>query len=238
MQDDKKFKRLAPLAMSELMRTFKLTDWRAAAIMGNAGHESAGLTILQEIKPTVEGSRGGYGWFQWTGPRRRAFEKWAAGKGLALDSYEANVGFLTHELRGPERGALDALRKAASLRQATVAFEQTYERAGVKHHASRIAWAEKALAAYQAKGGNPKPIAKSGTVAGAGTAAAGGAAVVVDAATTAQEQLGRANDAWSAGTWIGIALGVLIVAGAGYAIYRRWVDAGRPSINQIFGDDE
>lgn len=236
--NDKKFVRLAPLMMAELMREFRLPDWRAAAFPGNAGHESAGFTILQEIKPIVPGSRGGYGYFQWTGARRKAFEAWAASKNLPLDSYEANVGFLIHELRGPEKGTLAALRGAKTFREAVVAVERTYERSGVKNYSSRVAWADKALTEFRRKGANPAPPRASGTVAGAGTAAAGGAAVVVDAITTAQDQVQRANDAWSTGTWLGIALGAIIVAGGAYAIYRRWVDAGRPGWRDLFGGAE
>lgn len=235
---DKKFLRLVPQMMDELIREFRLSAIHAAGIAGNGGYESAGFTILQEIKPVVPNSRGGYGYFQWTGARRKAFEAWAAKRELALDSYEANVGFLIYELRGPEKAALVDLRRATTLRAATVAFEKGYERAGVKNYDARVAWADKALKAFDARGVNPKPITRSGTVAGAGTAAAGGAAVVIDTISTAQDQVSRANDAWSTGTWLGIALGVIIVAGAAYAIYRRWVDAGRPGLKDIFGGKE
>ena len=57
--------------MARLMADFDCTAEDAAAVFGNAGHESAGLEKLQEIRPTVPGSRGGWGWFQWTG------DKWA-----------------------------------------------------------------------------------------------------------------------------------------------------------------
>ena len=94
------FRTKAPLAMRRLMRELCLTKIEAAAIMGNAGHESAGLTIMQEVKPTVPGSRGGYGWFQWTGPRRVAFAKWCAENRLEMSSDAANIGFLIVELNG------------------------------------------------------------------------------------------------------------------------------------------
>lgn len=225
---DRKFRRLAPLMMAELMREFRLPDWRAAAIAGNGGHESAGFTVMQEVKPAIPGSRGGLGYFQWTGARRRAFEAWATNKGLDTSSYEANIGFLVHELRGSESVAINRLRIAKTLPEAVTAFELAYERAGVKHYGGRQRWAEIALAEFRKRGANPKPITSSGTVAGAGTAAAGGAAVVVDTLTTAKTTLGDANDAWATGTWIGVVLGGVILAGAAYALYRRWDDAGRP----------
>ena len=66
---------------------------------------------------------------------------------------------------------------------------------------------------------------KSGTLRGAGSAGAGGAAVVNK---SAQDALTTAEPHISAGTWIGIALGVVILAGAAYAAYRKWDDMGRP----------
>ena len=74
------------------LRDFPITP-RTAAILGNLGHESAGLTILQEIKPTVAGSKGGYGWAQWTGPRRRAYEAYCARIGKNPASDEANYAY-------------------------------------------------------------------------------------------------------------------------------------------------
>lgn len=69
-------------------------------------------------------------------------------------------------------------------------------------------------------------LAKSGTIKGAGTAVAGGAAVVIK---NVQEVLTEAEPHISAGTWIGFALGGVIVAGAAYAAFRKWQDMGRPN---------
>lgn len=68
-------------------------------------------------------------------------------------------------------------------------------------------------------------IAKSGTVQGSVVAGGGGASIVLK---NAQEALTSAEPHISAGTWIGIALGGVILAGAGYALYRRWRDMGSP----------
>ncbi len=224
-----KFDRLAPLLMAELMREFRLTDWQAAAVAGNGGAESGGFDVLQERRPTVAGSRGGYGFFQWTGPRRVAFEAWSRARDLDPASYEANVGFLIHELRTSEAAGLAALRRASTLEEATIGFERAYERAGVKAHPQRVRWARRALEAYRAKGGNPKPLAKSRTAAAAAASAAGGAGVIIDVATQTREAAQQAGDAWSAGTWIGVALGGVIIVTAAVTLYARWDDAGRPT---------
>lgn len=153
------FRADAPKAMLTLMAEFQFTRDDAAAIMGNAGHESLGFSTLQEIKPTVAGSRGGWGWFQWTGPRRRAFESWAAGRKLDPAGYAANLGFLLTELRGAEKAAVKATKSAKGLQAKVEAFERSFERAGVKHYPSRLKWAQIALEAYEAhiSIGGPKP---------------------------------------------------------------------------------
>lgn len=143
------FRVKVPKLMARLVQEgfgFSVED--AAAIAGNAGHESGGFSKLQEIKPTVPGSKGGYGWFQWTGPRRRQFEAYSKQNGLLPSSDEANTAFLIHELKTTERKAIDAVKSATTLADKTVAFEKAFERAGIKHYPSRIKWAQIALDAY------------------------------------------------------------------------------------------
>lgn len=148
----------APKIMADLRRDFApLSAYDAAAVVGNLGHESGGFTLYQEVKPLVAGSRGGAGWAQWTGPRRKAFEAWAAKKGLNPRSDEANYGYLCVELRGSEKAAIPAVRRAESLEAKVTAFELNFERAGIKHYASRIKYAKQALAAYQRAALPPPP---------------------------------------------------------------------------------
>jgi hypothetical protein len=74
---DAMFRQKAPAIMADLMRDFPPLDpLGAAAILGNIGHECDGFRHLQEIHPVA--GRGGLGWCQWTGPRRRAFEAWCS----------------------------------------------------------------------------------------------------------------------------------------------------------------
>jgi hypothetical protein len=138
----------APDIMRRLMKDFGFTDVQAAGILGNIGHECAGFRLMQEVKP-VGGGRGGFGWVQWTGSRRRAFEAFCAEKGLEPTSDDANYGFLDRELRTSEKATVPAVRATASLEAAVEAFERKFERAGVVAIASRIKWAQKALNAFQ-----------------------------------------------------------------------------------------
>jgi len=150
------FKSKAPWIIDRLMADL---PWRlddAAACVGNAGHESGGFKFMQEIKPVVPGSAGGYGWFQWTGPRRRAYEAWCTQKGLVPSSDEANYGFLLYELKGTEKAAVAKTSQAVGLYSKVVAFELGFERAGVKHYDSRYKYAQIALDAHAAANRSPQ----------------------------------------------------------------------------------
>lgn len=145
------FTEKAPRIMRLFMQDFSLSDESAAAILGNIGHECGGFQLMQELKPTVKGSRGGYGWVQWTGPRRRAYEAYCARAKLNPASDEANYAYMFVELTSTEKGAITALKNAVGLPAKVKAFENSYERAGVKHYPSRIKYAEQALAAFKAQ---------------------------------------------------------------------------------------
>lgn len=167
------FRTKAPWIMSLLMRDFGLDQIGAAAICGNLGHESGGLASLQEISPTVKNSKGGYGWAQWTGPRRRDFFAYCDRNHLNPASDEANYKWLFLDLSGDYKNAIAAVKKAQGLEAKVQAFEQTFEKAGIKHYESRNLWAARALEAYRA---SPLPIPLPGWVgAPAETKAATGA---------------------------------------------------------------
>ena len=144
------FRSIAPHYMRLFMQDFGASELDAAAVFGNAGHESAGFTKLQEMRPTVKGSRGGWGWFQWTGPRRVAFEAYCKRHGFDPASDEANYKWLFIELTTTEKDAIAKLKAAGTLEAKVKAFELAYERAGVKHYPSRNQWAQIALDALGA----------------------------------------------------------------------------------------
>lgn len=72
-----------------------------------------------------------------------------------------------------------------------------------------------------------QPLSSSGVVQGASTAAAGGGALAAKNGTELVDQLSAAEPHISAGTWIGLAIGIVILAGAAYALYSRAKAAGR-----------
>lgn len=154
------FENQAPRLIADLVSDLKLTPEQAAGIVGNLAAES-GLLAVQEKHPSS--GRGGWGYAQWTGDRRVAFEHWASTKGFALDSYAANYGFLLKELLTTHKHSLQQLRKTTTAKAAAQTFGYWFERfAGYENlnssnYRTRIRLAEKALALYKAKQPTPQP---------------------------------------------------------------------------------
>lgn len=139
-----------PPFIERFQRDMKCGMLDACAVFGNAGHESLGFTTLQEIKPTVAGSRGGYGWMQWTGPRRKDFEAFCARHSFKPSDDEANYQFLLYELQSTsESKAMKAMLDAKTLDEKVEAFEKAFLRSGAKNYPSRKRWAALALNAYE-----------------------------------------------------------------------------------------
>lgn len=135
---------IASRLMAGLMTDYGLTRDQAAGFVGNLAHESAGFKTLQEMKPLIPGSRGGYGYAQWTGPRRRQFEAWTQQQGLDPASFDANYGFLRYEFDNtPEGRVIDRLRTAKTADEAARIAERTFFRPGIPHTGSRIQWANR-----------------------------------------------------------------------------------------------
>jgi len=148
------FENLASRVMGDLIFDFGLTPEQAAGVVGNLGAESA-LRAVQEARP-IRG-RGGFGWAQWTGPRRVAFERWCQDRGLEQTGYAANYGYLKAELSGAIPGfdyrhAITQVKRTTTVKAATETFEANYEKAGVKRMPARIACATRSLALFQASG--------------------------------------------------------------------------------------
>lgn len=136
---------LAPTYIRRLAQDVQISPEQSAGIFGQLGHES-GLQAINERNPVVPGSRGGFGWAQWTGPRRRAFESWVADNKTDVTDPEANYQFLLHELTAtPEGRVLDAVRAAPDAQAAGRAFTDQFLRPGIPAYDSRASWTERAL---------------------------------------------------------------------------------------------
>lgn len=164
--------------MNDLQRDFGLQNHQAAGIIGNFQVETGNFNHQQEIRPTVEGSRGGYGMAQWTGPRRRQLEAFAVQRGLDVSSYEAQYGFLSHELNTEYRGVVRDLQNAGSVEESTRIFMEDFERPGVPHWDQRLAYAQNAAnGEFGNAGMNPS---RGGGAGGAGGDGMGGSTGTID----------------------------------------------------------
>lgn len=143
------FNKWAPWFMQKLGEDFGLSPLDAAAIIGNAGHESGGFKSLQEKKPLIPGSRGGYGIMQWTASRRRAYEAYCKKHKYDPADMETNYRFLFVELKGPEGRVLEKVKSAKTLDEKVEVFMKGFLRPGIEHLPSRKIWASRALEAYK-----------------------------------------------------------------------------------------
>lgn len=155
MAEKTTFEVWAPKFMRLLMADFNLSIDDAAAIIGNAAHESGGFDKLQEISPVVKGSKGGWGIMQWTGPRRRAMEAYCKRNKLDPAAMMSNYKWLWMELSGHdgtnEHKVLPLVKQATSLEKKVEVFCYKFLRPGILHMNNRKAWARKAQHVYYAE---------------------------------------------------------------------------------------
>jgi hypothetical protein len=113
---------------NRLAQDYGLTQDQVAGVLAHFGHESAGFkSAVSEGKPLIPGSRGGYGYAQWTGPRRNALEKFAKDNGLDASKFITQYKFMQQE---PEfKQNIGAVKKATTMEQAAKAFAP-YESGG------------------------------------------------------------------------------------------------------------
>lgn len=142
-----------------LMADFGFSALDCHAIMGNLGEESGGFLALQERKPLVAGSKGGYGIAQWTGPRRRAYEAYCARNKLDPADMMTNYKYLFVELSGDEKASVSKVKDANTLETKTEAFMKGFLRPGIPHLDVRIQWAKRAQVAWSNAGSTePDPV--------------------------------------------------------------------------------
>lgn len=112
---------------------------QAEAFVWNFRDESGLNPGINEIAPIVPGSRGGFGLSQWTGPRRRALEAYAADRGRPVDDADLQLDFLMTELQGPEKSAWNKIAAAKTTPEAAAAVVNYFLRPAEEHRARREA---------------------------------------------------------------------------------------------------
>lgn len=115
----------------------------AQGIVANMIAESGLNPGINEAAPLVAGSRGGYGLNQWTGPRRRQYEAFAAERGVSPDDLNAQLDFTVYELQGPEKSAWEALQGAGDAETAARIYSERFLRPGIPHMDKRLSEARR-----------------------------------------------------------------------------------------------
>ena len=124
---------------SYAMEKYGLPEYAVDGMLMSAGDESGFDPGVNEAAPTVAGSRGGYGLFQHTGPRRVALERYAAAHNKPPSDPYLQMDFAMQEMDGPESGAKAALLKARDAGEAAAAFTTNFLRPRADHLARRVA---------------------------------------------------------------------------------------------------
>ena len=111
----------------------------AEAFAINFKDESGLNPGINEISPLVPGSRGGFGLAQWTGPRRKQLEAFAAQRGRPVSDMDTQLDFLMTELQGSESRAAKSIFSAQDTPQAAAAILNKFLRPAESHRARREA---------------------------------------------------------------------------------------------------
>tara|TARA_R110001606_G_scaffold4472_2_gene20785 strand:- start:232 stop:927 length:696 start_codon:yes stop_codon:yes gene_type:complete len=111
----------------------------AKGFVMNFRDESGLDTGINEANPLVEGSRGGYGLYQVTGPRRVAYEAFAKKQGKPLDDLDAQLDFLMVELGSTESSASKKIMATGTAGEAASAIVNSFLRPAAEHRERRSA---------------------------------------------------------------------------------------------------
>jgi hypothetical protein len=113
----------------------------AVGMVANMRAESGLNPGINEIAPLVPGSRGGFGLYQVTGPRRRQYEAFAKQRGAALDDVGAQLDFLKWETENTERRSWSDVKRAGDATEAAKLISQRFLRPGIPNLANRVKFA-------------------------------------------------------------------------------------------------
>lgn len=125
---DASFQKNSEVLIRRLMKDYNLKPQQAAGIVGNLASESnvRGKPLTAGAQETnKKRGRGGLGWGQWTGERRKEFESFASKYGKdkniknATSNPEVNYQFLKKEFDTTQKHVIENVRNAKTLEQAT-----------------------------------------------------------------------------------------------------------------------
>jgi hypothetical protein len=109
----------------------------ATAFAWNMKDESGLRPGINEIEPLVKGSRGGFGLYQLTGPRRRQYEAFAKKRGVDPSDPDAQLDFMMNELKTTEKRAAKSIYGARTTGEAASAIVNKFLRPHETHRVRR-----------------------------------------------------------------------------------------------------
>jgi hypothetical protein len=110
-----------------------MPDYVAKAFTANGIQESNLNPGINEKAPLVKGSRGGFGVFQWTGPRRRQLEAFAAEQGKPVNDLDLQLDFTVWETKNTEKHAYDTILRTGEVEGAALAVSNAFLRPSKAH---------------------------------------------------------------------------------------------------------
>ena len=115
----------------------------AEGFVMNFVDESGLNPLINEVSPTVKGSRGGFGLYQLTGPRRVSYDQYAAEQGIdtsnPMEQEDAQLQFLFNELSGEESSAWETIQTAPNAGTAAAYVAKYFLRPSEEHLNYRVA---------------------------------------------------------------------------------------------------
>lgn len=109
----------------------------ADGFLMNMRDESGLNPGINEAAPLVPGSRGGFGLYQLTGPRRTGYEVFADQRGVPYDDIDAQLDWLVYELQGPESAAAKRIYETSTPGEAAAAIVNSFLRPAEEHRRTR-----------------------------------------------------------------------------------------------------
>jgi len=109
----------------------------AAGFVMNFKDESGLDSGINELVPLVPGSRGGFGLYQLTGPRRVEYETFADSRGVPYSDTDAQLDFLMMELEGSESSAAGKIFATSTAGEAGAAIVNHFLRPSPEYRRSR-----------------------------------------------------------------------------------------------------
>ncbi|MEP5761152.1 MAG: phage tail tip lysozyme [Litoreibacter sp.] len=116
-----------------------LPEHIAEGFVMNFQDESGLNPGINEANPIVPGSRGGFGLYQLTGPRRREYEAFAQSRNVDPSDVDAQLDFLMKELSGSEKSAAQTILSTQDAGSAAQAIVSKFLRPSEEHRARRSA---------------------------------------------------------------------------------------------------